>query len=89
MKTLELRPTRDNLIMTLKEDSVNDLYYFISLLNSADEAMSIALDGNWGSGKTFFVKQAQLILEAYNPFFCDNSTKEYLEIQKSILNIYF
>ena len=71
MRNLELKPTRENLIRTLVDNTIKrneDLKQFILLLNSFDTEMSIALDGDWGSGKTFFVKQAQMILEAYNEF---------------------
>ena len=30
-------------------------------------ASSIAIDGRWGSGKTFFVKQSMLLINAKNP----------------------
>ena len=30
-------------------------------------ASSIAIDGRWGSGKTFFVKQSMLLRNAKNP----------------------
>jgi len=36
------------------------------LLNAIDGCYSIALDGKWGSGKTFFVKQAIFALNANN-----------------------
>lgn len=67
MRALELKPTRENLITTLVDNTIKrneDLKQFILLLNSFDTEMSIALDGDWGSGKTFFVKQAQMILES-------------------------
>ena len=34
-----------------------------------DNCYSVALNGDWGSGKTFFVKQVKLILDAHNPQF--------------------
>ena len=35
-------------------------------MNHFEDAYSIAIDGKWGSGKTFFVKQAKLALETCN-----------------------
>lgn len=29
---------------------------------------SIAINGAWGSGKTFFVKQCKMVIDACNPF---------------------
>lgn len=31
-----------------------------------DDCYTVALNGDWGSGKTFFVKQIKMILDAYN-----------------------
>lgn len=67
----ELLPTKENLIKTFLEDSIgrnDDLFHFIRLLNSITTTYSLAVDGNWGSGKTFFVKQAKMILDAYNEY---------------------
>ena len=42
--------------------------FFVKLLDSISGPYSVALDGRWGSGKTFFVKQAKMLLDVYNPF---------------------
>lgn len=36
------------------------------MLNCHSESFSIAVDGKWGDGKTFFVKQCQLVLDYLN-----------------------
>lgn len=72
MKRLELMPTDENILTSLKEDIFErnqDLMYFIQLLDSIEGPYSIALNGSWGSGKTFFVKQAKMVLDAYNKDF--------------------
>lgn len=69
MRTYELKPTRANLVDTLSNDSIGrniDLARFLTILNHIHSCYSIALDGKWGSGKTFFVKQAKMILDAQN-----------------------
>ncbi|AXB82365.1 P-loop NTPase fold protein [Megasphaera hexanoica] len=69
MRKLELLPTDDNIIATLNENILGrntELGYFLELLNHVEDAYSIAIDGKWGSGKTFFVKQAKLALDACN-----------------------
>lgn len=69
MRTYELEPTYNNLFSTYLEDSIlrnRDLSYFIDILNTMTDSCSIALNGAWGSGKTFFVKQAKMILDAHN-----------------------
>ena len=69
MKTYEILPTDENLVQTLIDDTIgrtSDVFRFVNILNSIDCCYSIALDGRWGSGKTFFVKQAKLVIEANN-----------------------
>lgn len=70
MNSFELVPTEDNLIQALKKDLLKrnkDLVRFYDLLLAQEGACSIALDGRWGSGKTFFVKQSMLLINAKNP----------------------
>ena len=76
MKNYELKPTRANLVDTLSDDSIGrniDLSRFLTILNHIHSCYSIALDGKWGSGKTFFVKQAKMLLDAQN----ENSIDSY------------
>ena len=71
MKRSELLPTHNNLINTYCNDSIGrneEIYHFVRIINSIDGSYSVALNGNWGSGKTFFVKQTQMIFDTYNPF---------------------
>lgn len=71
MRSFELKPSHDNLLNTLVNDSIGrnkDVFLFADIINSISDACSIALDGSWGSGKTFFVKQTKMLLEAHNPF---------------------
>ena len=71
MKNFDLSPTNDNLINTYKNNTIcrnNYLHRFIELINSIEDGFSVGLGGNWGSGKTFFVKQAKMIMDANNPF---------------------
>ena len=69
MKRLELMPTDENILKSLEEDIFKrnqELGYFIQLLDNIEGPYSLAVNGSWGSGKTFFVKQAKMILDAYN-----------------------
>lgn len=69
MKKSVLLPTNENLLITIKEDALErnaDLNSFCQLLSHQDSINSIALDGRWGSGKTFFVKQCALLINAKN-----------------------
>ena len=70
MSSFELIPTEENLIHTLNKDLLKrnkDLVRFYDLILAQEGASSIAIDGRWGSGKTFFVKQSMLLINAKNP----------------------
>jgi len=70
LKSLELQPTIEQVKRTYCQNTIGrnyDLHRFVEILNTLDDGCVIALDGNWGSGKTFFVKQAKMILDAHNP----------------------
>ena len=69
MKSLVLKPTYENLLDSLKKDSIGrntDIGMFADIINSITDSCSISLDGSWGSGKTFFVKQTKMLLDAHN-----------------------
>ena len=71
MKTLELQPTIENLLDTYTGDVIGrneDLHRFIDILDSIEDCCVIALDGKWGSGKTFFTKQTKMVLDSFNEF---------------------
>lgn len=71
MKSYELKPTTENLFQTFVGDRIDrdrDIWSFCRILNNVEDSCSIAIDGAWGSGKTFFVKQVKMVLEAHNPF---------------------
>ena len=69
MKSYELKPTRENLMETFLMDTLGrnkDIFGFADILNSLDDSCSVAIDGSWGSGKTFFVNQVKMFLDANN-----------------------
>lgn len=78
MKTFELAASNKNVIETLRKDPIHrnkDLFRFIEIVNSIDFSCSIALDGEWGAGKTFFIKQAKAIFDVNNPgYLLDDDT---------------
>ena len=64
-----LKPTAENIKSTFEEDLLSrnkDVLRMISLLQNISGGTSIALDAQWGAGKTFFVKQVKMVLDAYN-----------------------
>ena len=71
MKNYSLAPTDENAYEMLRTNPIgrfDDVFRFVELLSHMeDSCYSFALNGEWGSGKTFFVKQVKLILDAENP----------------------
>ena len=57
MKSLELKPNKEILLETLESDTIGrniELTRFIRLLHDIEGNFSIAIDNDWGTGKTFF-----------------------------------
>lgn len=84
MKTLALNPTDENVLSTYLSDSIGrnqDIFHFVNILNSIEGNCSISLDGKWGSGKTFFVKQTKMVLEANNDFIKSMTPEKRQEIK--------
>lgn len=70
MRKYEMLPTEENLIKTLYKDTINrnkDIVYFYNILQAQKTASAIAIDGRWGSGKTFFIRQTKMVINALNP----------------------
>lgn len=66
MEKYDIQPTNSNLISSISKDVTGrnqSIYYLLRFLNYQDTSWSIAIDSPWGSGKTFFVKQCQLVLD--------------------------
>ena len=79
-KSFELEPNDKNILQAFVDDSIGrteSVCQFVSLCNSLENGCSISLDARWGFGKTFFVKQAKLVLDSFNP-----NSKELSEDEK-------
>lgn len=84
MKALALNPTDENVLGTYLSDSIGrnqDIFHFVNIFNSIEGNCSISLDGKWGSGKTFFVKQTKMVLEANNDFIKSMTPEKRQEIK--------
>ena len=71
MKNLELMPTYENLISALENDILGrnkELLMFYELISKQDYSFCIALDGKWGSGKTFFIKHLEMLINSKNSY---------------------
>ena len=97
MINYELKPIFDNLKKSILQDSVGrnrSIATFIKLLDEIDSNIAIALDDSWGNGKTFFVKQTQMVLQSLSSsddnltavkqcmgkFFENDNTRNYLPV---------
>lgn len=74
MNKIEKEADIDTLIQTLDKDCIErntKLDKFIKFLNAVDGNSIVSLDGEWGSGKTYFIKQSDLIIN-----YCNASDEE-------------
>ena len=65
MKSLDKLPTDENLDEVAQNDVLERNVFianFIHRLASIEGHYSIALDGRWGAGKTFFIKQTERVI---------------------------
>lgn len=70
MVNTEMMPTEEMLMSCLLDDAIGrnkELALFYRLLESPTCGRIIGLDGRWGCGKTFFVKQMRILIDALNP----------------------
>lgn len=85
-----LEPTYKNLINHYVKDTIGrneDLFYFVRMLSELNGGSAVALNGAWGSGKTFFVKQAKMLIDIHNPnsdIDVDSLSKDEIDSIKAI-----
>lgn len=65
MKSSVQEPTIENVAKSIVHDSYgrnNDIFQFIDFLTCIDGPFCLSIDGRWGSGKTFFVQETNMII---------------------------
>lgn len=65
MINLDLKLNNENIKKVLEEDYIDRNKYInglINIVNGLQESKIIALDGDWGSGKTFFLKSFEYLM---------------------------
>lgn len=65
MKRFELKANEENVKLTMRNNWIGrnaEIKNFLQLLDCLEDNTSIALDAEWGSGKTFFIKQVEKVL---------------------------
>lgn len=86
IKSLELEPSKENLLTTLTKDLLDrnkSVWKFARLCDAQDSKCSIAIDGKWGSGKTFFVLHVQMLMNSFNNSVESLSEEEKCEIKNA------
>lgn len=90
--------TQENILSSLQKDLFQRNWLvmnFVRQLSNAQGPLSISLDSPWGSGKTFFIKQAKMLIEnvdSKNEFwkkFCADLNKEDVARIYDIIPIYY
>lgn len=77
MKNYSISPTDEHAAELLQVDPIgrnNHIKRFLQLLDTIEENCSIALNGEWGSGKSMFVRQVKLLLDYQNPQYEQSDT---------------
>ena len=90
IKSFELEPSKENLLNTLSKNLLDrnlDVWYFARFCNAQEGKCSIAIDGKWGSGKTFFTKHVQLLIESFNPLVSTVTAEENSKIKDSFYKL--
>jgi len=79
----ELQANNKNLLETYKSDSIGrnkDIKDFIDILDDIDDNCAIAINGNWGSGKTFFVRQIVNVLNSISGVLKVDESSQYEQV---------
>lgn len=82
MKKYELEASDVNIYNSLIDDKIGNKEYLsslIRLISNIDDNEVICLDGDWGTGKTFLVKQLIYLVKHYN----EENNQEQLRIFES------
>lgn len=105
MKKCNLEATYENLLNTLRDDQFGkseELVDIIEVLDKLEDNFTISLDGDWGTGKTFFVKHLEMVLTYYYEchlgknsdeglakIIVENGKLNKLKISKQIMPVYY
>lgn len=71
MNKIEVKPTTENIINMLDKNAIGRNQYvatFLEMLDNVAENFTIFINGDWGTGKTFLVKQIYTLLTYYNEY---------------------
>lgn len=69
LQRTNFNPDDDELLKLMSSDSLKrnqDIASMLRLLMRIDKGLSIFLDGDWGSGKTYFVRSLKIVIDELN-----------------------
>lgn len=97
MKKYELELSDENIKETLEKDVLSrnkKLVILAKILLNQKENIIISIDGNWGCGKTFFIKQFEYILKKIETFkdntiFCEEDKNVFKKLSNDNLIVYY
>ena len=87
MNKIEIKPTTENIINMLDKNAIGRNQYissFLEMLDNINDNFTIFINGDWGTGKTFFVKQIYTLLTYYNEYI-NKEVEEYKPQLETIL----
>lgn len=85
MKKYELLTSDDNIFNTINDDWLgrnSKIINLMKLLNNVDENIIISIDGEWGTGKTFFIKQLIYICNNHDKIGNIKVHKDYAKVEE-------
>lgn len=95
MKRLDLDPTDENIRNSILKDSLErnkHIKTFYELLRYSEDIHTIAIDGAWGSGKTFFAKELCQVINNCAKGDAENEIKKVICIENpdtSVCAVYY
>lgn len=90
MNKYELEADITNIHNSLLDDRLNNTEYLSSLIrlvNSIKDNEIICIDGEWGVGKTFLVKQFEYLINNYKEYSEIDQFKNFDEYREDLINI--
>jgi len=83
MKRLALTPSKENIFETFCQNKIgrnNEVARFCNILTMIEGGFTIAIDGQWGCGKTFFVQHIKLVLDYFSKNLLENESAKIQNI---------
>ncbi len=82
--SLELKPTDENVIKTIEANVLqrnNNIKNFVKILYAMNEQNIISLNGDWGTGKTFFIKQVIEVIKclSFENYIIDERLNDFIK----------